>query len=425
MAFPKPHKTTLPNGLRIIVVPMKENPTVTVQVLVEAGSHYEDKKVNGISHFLEHMFFKGTTKRPGAHIISHEFDSIGADNNAFTGTEYTGYWAKARTKHFERIFDIIADVYLDPLLPEAEIEKEKGVIIEEINMYDDQPTSRVGELLNATLYGDQPAGRSITGPRENIRTMKREDFVAYRNAHYIPSKTLVVIAGGVKVSHALKLAKAAFGKLPAKRALKKTPVTQTQKSAQVALEYKKTEQSHLALAFRGYGVGDKRELAAGLLAGVLGKGMSSRLFQKLREEMGVCYYVGSGHHSHTDVGAFKIRAGVDNKRLEEVVEVILNEVRKLRDELIPLKELNKAKEIFIGGVEMGLESSDSLADWYGTDELIRRKLETPEQAIKRLRTLTPEDLQKVARDIFVDAKMNLAVVGPTKDATRLKKLLKI
>ncbi len=157
MAFPKPHKTTLPNGLRIIVVPMKENPTVTVQVLVEAGSHYEDKKVNGISHFLEHMFFKGTTKRPGAHIISHEFDSIGADNNAFTGTEYTGYWAKARTKHFERIFDIIADVYLDPLLPEAEIEKEKGVIIEEINMYDDQPTSRVSELLNTTLYGDQPA----------------------------------------------------------------------------------------------------------------------------------------------------------------------------------------------------------------------------------------------------------------------------
>jgi predicted Zn-dependent peptidase len=425
MSFPKPHKIKLKNGLRVIIVPMKETPTVTVQVLVEAGSHYEDKKMNGVSHFLEHMFFKGTTKRPSAHMISHEFDSIGADNNAFTGTEYTGYWAKARTKHFERIFDIISDVYLDPLLPDAEIEKEKGVIIEEINMHDDQPTSRVNHVLNELLYGDQPAGRSITGPRENIRVMKRDDFVTYRNAHYVPSKTIVVIAGGVQMSHALKLAKAAFGNLPSKRALRKVRVTEQQKASQIALEYKKTEQSHLALAFRGYGVNDKREIVAGLLAGVLGKGMSSRLFQKLREELGVCYYVRSGHSSHTDVGVFKIRAGVDNKRLEEVVSVILTEVRKLRDELVPKKELDKAKEIFIGGVEMGLESSDAIADWYGMDELIRRKLETPEQAIKRLRTITPEDLRKVARDIFTDAKMNLAVVGPTKDTTRLKKLLKI
>lgn len=425
MSFPKPHKTTLKNGLRIIIVPMKETPTVTVQVLVEAGSHYEEKRINGISHFLEHMFFKGTTKRPTAHIISHEFDSIGADNNAFTGTECTGYWAKARTKHFEHIFDIISDVYLDPLLPETEIEKEKGVIIEEINMYDDQPTARVRHILNELLYGDQPAGRSIAGTRENIRAMKRADFVTYRDAHYVPSKTIVVIAGGIHVPQALALAKKAFGALPGKHALRKARVIERQKAPRIALEYKKTEQSHLALAFRGYGMNDKRDAAAALLAGVLGKGMSSRLFQKLREELGVCYYVGSGHSAQTDVGTFEIRAGVDNKRLEEVLGVMLDEVRKLRDELVPLEELNKAKEILIGGVEMGLESSDSLAEWYGMDELLRRKLETPEQAIKRLRAVTSKDLRRVARDIFTDAKMNLAIVGPTKDAARLKKILKI
>lgn len=425
MAFPKPHKTTLPNGLRIIVVPMKDNPTVTVQVLVEAGSHYEDKKLNGISHFLEHMSFKGTTRRPTTMIISHEFDSIGAENNAFTGNEYTGYWAKARTKHFEHIFDIVSDVYLNPLLPETEIEKEKGVIIEEIKMYDDRPQARVRQTLDALLYGDQPAGRTIAGTKESVQTMQRKDLITYRDRHYIAPKTVVVVAGGVGISEAVRLAKKTFGKAPSGKVVRQQKVIERQTAPQIALEFKKTEQSHLILAFRGYPIHDKRETPTALLGAVLGRGMSSRLFQKLREELGVCYYVGSSHMSQASLGLFRISAGVDNKRLEEVVNVILEELRRLRNELVPERELEKTKEILIGGIEMGLESSDALADWYGMDEIIRKPLESPEVIIKKIKAVTAEDIRSAAQKTFTDAKMNLAVVGPTKDSTRLKKLLKI
>lgn len=425
MSFPRPHKTTLPNGLRVLVVPMKETPTVTVQVLVATGSHYEKKENNGISHFLEHVCFKGTTQRPTSKIINHEFAEIGAMNNAFTSEEATGYWSKARTKHFEHIFDITSDIYLNSTFPEAEIEKEKGVVIEEINMYDDQPTSVVRDVFMNLLHGDQPAGRTILGPKENIRALTRDEIVEYRNAHYVPSKTVIVIAGGITKTEGLRLAKKYFGHLPAGKIIKKPKVVEQQRAPRIATKERKTEQSHFVLGFRSFPMKDKRDVTASLLGAVLGGGMSSRLFQKLREELGVCYYVKSGNSSYADNGIFAIRAGVDTNRLEEVMTVVLDEVRKLKTELVDEKELKKTKEVILGAIQMGLESSDALADWYGMDEILGKPLETPEQTAKKIKAITAKDLQRVANQIFVNEGLNFAVVGPTKDATSLKKILKV
>ena len=190
-------KTILKNGLRVITVPMKDNPTVTVLVLVETGSKYETKAKNGISHFLEHMCFKGTAKRPTAQAISSELDGLGSSYNAFTSQEYTGYYAKSSANHFKKIFDVVSDIYLNSAFPAAEIEKEKGVIVEEINMYEDMPHRHVHDLFASLLYGDTPAGWNIAGTRDNVRAMKREDFVQYHQAHYVPKATTVIIAGKV------------------------------------------------------------------------------------------------------------------------------------------------------------------------------------------------------------------------------------
>src|ERR1035437_474694 len=207
-------KKVLHNGLRVITVPMKDNPTVTVLVLVEAGSKYETKKINGISHFLEHMCFKGTTKRPKAIDISKELDALGSQYNAFTAQEYTGYYAKSDAKHFRQIFDIVSDIYLNSTFPEAEMQKEKGVIIEEINMYEDMPQRHVQDLVMKLLYGDQPAGWNIAGEKKNILNMKRDTFVSYKSMHYLPEATVLVVAGKVTEKDVLKEVEKVFGSIP-------------------------------------------------------------------------------------------------------------------------------------------------------------------------------------------------------------------
>ncbi len=403
---------------------MPTSPTVTVTVLVEAGSRYETKQDNGLSHFLEHMCFKGTTKRPTSAIITRELEMIGAEYNAFTGEEMTGYWAKARTKHFDDILDVVSDIYLDPLLPEVELEKERGVIIEEINMYEDLPQRKVHDVLDELMYGDQPAGRSVIGPKENIRRFARADFVRYRDLHYVGTKTAIIIAGGFSntemVAHAKKyFSTARKGKGGMRRRTK-------EKQATPALLHKEkaTDQTHFVLGFRSYPLRDKRQMTLRLLAAVLGKGMSSRLFLKLREEMGVCYYVRANQESMTDTGVFKISAGLDSTRVEEVIEAIIDEAQKLRDVPVSLDELTKVKEMIIGAIAMGLETSDQVADWYH-DEILRQPLKTPAEIVKEIQAVTPAQIQKVAQDIFVNKKLNLALVGPKRNLTQLKKVARL
>ena len=418
-------KTILKNGLRVITVPMKDNPTVTALVLVETGSKYETKNINGLSHFLEHMCFKGTIKRPTARDISTELDTLGAQYNAFTGQEYTGYYAKSDAKHFKKIFDVVSDIYLNSTFPEPEMQKEKGVVIEEINMYEDLPMRHVQDMIMEVLYGDQPAGWSITGSIDNIKAMKRDDFVKYKKEQYVPSATTVIVAGPVSEKEIMHEVKKAFGDLGKARKSGKVRTIEKQSAPNALVKFKKTDRTHFVLGFRAYDVYDKRNYALSVLSGILGAGMSSRLFHKLREEMGVCYYIKALPDGSTDHGSFQISSGVDNKRVKEVISAILVECKKLKDEKVSEKELNKVKEILIGGMKMGLESTDEVATFYGGQEVMREHIETPEEKAKKIKKVTAAEVQKIAREIFQNKKLNLALIGPFAEESEFIPLLKV
>ena len=367
-------KKTLPNGLRIITVPMKDNPTVTVLVLVAVGSKYETKEINGLSHFLEHMCFKGTKKRPTALHISHELDSVGAQYNAFTGQEYTGYYAKAAAKHAPLLVDVVSDIYLNSTLPEAEMEKEKGVIIEEINMYNDLPQRKVQDIFMSLLYGNQPAGWDIAGTKEKVSKMKRSDFIDYRSKFYTAPETLVVVSGSIDEKEILKLVEKQFQSSSPKKGGGKLPVSEKQDMPAISNQKKETDQTHFVLGVRTFDAYAKKNAELKVLTGVLSGGMSSRLFEKMRNKLGICYYVNASEDSFTDHGFFSVSAGVKNERLVEAIKEILKELASLRDTLVPEKELAKVKDYLVGGMYLGLESSDSLAEFYGSQEIIKKPL---------------------------------------------------
>ncbi len=417
-------KKVLKNGLRIVTVPMADNKTATVLVLVEAGSEYEEKSNNGISHFLEHMCFKGTTKRPKAGDISLELDTLGAQSNAFTSHEFTGYYAKAHSKNVYKMIDVISDMYLNPIFDRKEINKEKGVIIEEMNLYKDLPMHKVWDLFMKLLYGDIPVGRTILGDKNFIKKTSQIDFLEYRNKHYVASATTVVVAGGIDEKKVIKEIEAKFEKIDLGKKENKEKVKEVQKKPQVGIEYKKSDQSHLILGVRAFDFSKKDNLVASVLSGVLGVGMSSRLFNKLRNEMGVCYYVRAENDSYSDHGYLGVSAGVDNKRVGEVVSAVLEELNKLKTTLVSEKELKKVKEKLISGLILGLESSDAYAKYYGVQEILKRPVENPIDKIKKIKEVTAQDIKRVANKIFVDKGLNLAVIGPIKDKKPLSKILK-
>lgn len=405
-------KTKLKNGLRVITIPMKDNPTVTVLVLVETGSKYETKSKNGISHFLEHMCFKGTEKRPTAHSISSELDRLGSQSNAFTSQEYTGYYAKSDSKNFKKVFDIVSDIYLNSTFNEAEIEKEKGVIVEEINMYEDMPQQQVQQAFVSLLYGDQPAGWNIAGTRENVRAMTRNDFVAYKKAHYVPSATTVVVSGNIKEKEVEQEIARIFGAIKSAPKASKKETTSRQSKPAVAIKFKKTDQTHVVVGVRTFDAYDKRLPVLFVLSTILGGGMSSRLFIKLREELGVAYYVRAVNDNSTDHGFFEISAGVANNRVHEVIREILLECKKLTTELVKKDEIEKAQEYLLGNMKLELESSDAWASYIGGQEMLHKKIEMPEDVEKKIRKVTPAQIQALAQELFVDRSLNLALVGP-------------
>ena len=418
-------KKVLKNGLRVITIPMKDNPTVTVLVLVEAGSKYEEKRVNGISHFLEHMCFKGTLKRPKAIDISKELDSIGSQYNAFTAQEYTGYYAKSDAKHFRKIFDIVSDIYLNSTFPEIEMEREKGVIIEEINMYEDMPQRHVQDLMMKLLYGDTPAGWNIAGEKKNITEMKRDDFITYKKQHYLPEATVLIVSGSVTEMQVMQEVNKIFGEMKRGQKVGKKKVKEEQKNPEVLINFKKTDQTHFVLGVRSLNLFSEKNAILSVLGGVLGGGMSSRLFQKLREEMGVGYYVRAYNDAYTDHGFFQVSAGVDNKRIEEVIKAVLSECRKLTDQEVGQEELNKVKECLIGNMKLSLESSDDIANFYGGQELLKHELKNAEEKAKEIRQVTASQIQNLAKDIFQNSKLNLALIGPFKENTEKAKFLKL
>jgi predicted Zn-dependent peptidase len=414
-------KTVLKNGVRLITAPF-DTETTTVLVLVETGSKYETDKQMGLSHFLEHMCFKGTTKRPSSLQISSELDAIGAQYNAFTGYEYTGYYAKAHKKHVATLIDVVTDIYQDQLFDQKEIDKEKGVIVEEINMYEDMPQRVVADVLMEAMYGDQPAGRNIAGTIESVRAFNREDFVKYVTKHYVAEATVVVVAGAVPTDVQSQI-ETAFASIRTSAKDAKVPTQDTQQAPIIKAKKKQSDQTHLILAARTYNEYDPKNYALRVLATVLGKGMSSRLFNKLRDEMGVCYYVRADIDTFTDHGFFNISAGVDTKRVEEVVTVLRDQLYRLRDEAVSDVELEKAKEYICGGMYLGLETSDSIADYFGFQEVFRKSIETPAQVEAKIRAVTKEDIQAIAKEFIKPENFTLALVSPFEDVASLERIL--
>lgn len=419
------NKTTLPNGVRVIVVPLKGNPSTTAMVLTETGSNDESKQENGLSHFLEHMCFKGTARRPSAKHVSQELDALGAYHNAFTSQEVTGYYVKAENRHFPRVLDVLADIYLHPAFPERDVEIERGVIIEEMGMYEDQPQAEVAEDLLALLYGETPAGRRIIGTRENLTRFTREDLVAYHRAHYVAGKTVVVVAGDTTLAQVLREVRKHFGAMPRGKKRKRPAVVENQKKPALRVRRKSTNQTHLIVSFRSFAARDKRAPALALLSNILGGGSSSRLHQKLRDELGACYYVGAATEEATDHGIFAVPVGINASRILEVVEVVLAECRALTQELVPEDELQRTKEYLVGKILRGAETSQDLAEYYASNEVLGARLETPRELERLIRKTTAEEVRRVAKAIFKNENLNLAVVGDVESTPALKKALRV
>ncbi len=418
-------KTTLPNGLRIITEQMAGTKTATVLVLVATGSKYETKNISGISHFLEHMTFKGTKKRPTPLHIAEPLDRIGAQYNAFTSQEYTGYYVKADASHLDLIMDIVADITINQKFDQKEINKESGVIIEEINMYNDSPARKVWDIWSDLLYGDQPAGWDVAGRKEVVAALKREDFVKYHHSHYVAKNTLLVVTGAINEKKVIEKAKVLFKNIRLNNGLPKLPVKESQKKPAIAVSHKTTDQSHLMIGVRTYDLWDKRRFALEILATILGGGMSSRLFQLLRDKLGAAYYVRTGAEFLTDHGFLVTSAGIDNKRAEFVIKSILNEYSRISREKVSPTELGKAKDHLKGGLVLGIETSDEIASFYGFQEILKKEIMKPEEIMEKIQAVTASQIQEVAKDIFRPEKLNLAMIGPFKNSGSFVKLLKI
>ncbi|MDO8663489.1 MAG: pitrilysin family protein [Candidatus Wildermuthbacteria bacterium] len=418
------HKTTLKNGLRIITSPQEGTQALTILVLVGTGSKYEKKEINGISHFLEHMYFKGTKKRPSALLISETLDRVGGIYNAFTGEECTGYFAKTEASHFELAMDWVSDIFLNSTLPPKEIEKEKKVIWEEINMRQDHPMEYVQVLWSKLLYGDQPAGWDTAGTKESVEGISRKKLTNYLKTQYVASNTIVSVAGKIDSSFCIEKIKEYFSKIKLGSPLSKPKVIERQDCPEVFLQTKQTDQAHLCLGVRGYNIFHPQRYAVELLAVILGGMMSSRLFTEVREKLGLAYYIRTEANLDPDAGYLVTQAGVDNKRVERAIVTIVKEYKKIARKKVSQSDLKKAKDNTKGRMALLLESSDAQASFCAIQELLEKKVLTREEIFSEIDKVRDSDILKVARDIFRPENLNLAMIGPFKDKNKFKELLK-
>ncbi|MDP3882796.1 MAG: pitrilysin family protein [Candidatus Staskawiczbacteria bacterium] len=420
-------KTTFKNGLRVLTVPIKNAKSVTVLILVGTGSKYEKKDINGISHFLEHMFFKGTKKRPDTLNISETLDRIGGEYNAFTSKEVTGFWAKVDKKHTDIALDWISDMFLNSKFEEEEIQREKGVIVEELNMYLDTPTAYVSELFEDLLYKDQPAGWRIVGERENIMSFDKQKILNYFKSHYSSKNTVICVSGDINAKQIQEKINKYFKKTEITTLPQKAPVLEKQSEPEVLIHNKKTDQTHFCLGVRAYNMFDPRRYALSLMAIILGGNMSSRLFISVRERNGLAYYVHTSFEDTTDTGFLVTQAGIKNDSLEKAVSLILKDYKDLKENKITPKELKKAKDFLRGKMALSLDATDAQASFYAIQEVMGEKVLTPEEKLKMIDKVTVNDIKKIAEDIFLPEKLNLAVIGPIEEnnSGRLKELLKL
>ena len=412
-------KTELGNGIRVVTAPFPQVGSVSCFVMLAAGSRYETPDAKGIAHFAEHMFFKGTERRPTARTISTEIDAIGGEFNAFTGKELTGYYVRCGSETRDTALDVLADMLLHSRFDEAEITKEKGVILEEMNVYLDTPQRYVGNVYDRLLYADQPLGWDIIGTRETVQDATRETFTTYLDTWYRPERMVVGIGGRIGDGLTERLEEL-LGGIEPRPTGHPTDVELPPDTSPVLVHKKDSEQAHLILGVRGYPIGHPNRYALQLLAVVLGGGMSSRLFTEVRERRGLGYYVHAGNTAYTDAGTFYASAGVDVARVDEAITTILGELRKIAAEPVPAEELEKARGYSKGRFVLRLESPQGTIQYGLRREVLEGEIEEPDELLRRLDEVTVEDVQRVARDLFEDKRLYLALVGPFDDPARFE-----
>ncbi|MDP3710782.1 MAG: pitrilysin family protein [bacterium] len=417
-------KTILKNGLRIITVPMQGTNTITVLVLCGTGSDYESKNINGISHFLEHMFFKGTKNRPTPDSIKHELDSMGSVSNAFTSHEVTGYHIKAAKTYLDQSLDLLADIYKNSLLPAEEIDRERQVVIEEMHRDWDTPTLYIWWVWENLLYGDQPAGWDVIGEEKVIRGLPRQDFADYFQHQYVASNTAVVVAGNFAEQETIEKITSTFSDLRDGSPERQKPaVKEEQKNPAIKIVYKETDQTHLAIGFRGLDANHPDRYIADILAAILGGSWSARMWDKIREKLGLAYTVMTAHESYSNRGFLVTYAGVDHKNVEKTIQAALEEYKKIVEEPVGEAELKRVKDYIRGTTLIGLESSSSMASFVGGEEMLTGKPVTIDEVFGIIDKVTIEDIRRVAGTIIKKDNLNLAMIGPFKEDGRLSKLL--
>lgn len=416
-------KYTLDNGLRVILAPMKDTRTVTVLLLTATGSRYETKANNGVSHFLEHMFFKGTKKRPTSLSITEELDAIGGDYNAYTSKDRTGYYAKVDSKHAEVALDVVSDIFLNSTIDAKEIERERGAILQELNMYEDSPRRKVSDLFEELLYGDHPLGWDIIGTKENIRNMKRSQFLSYLKKQYVAGNVVVGVGGNFDVKKMKQLIEEYFSGMRTGKASAFKRIKEKQDKPGILIRKKKTDQTNFIVGARAFDFYHPDRYALSILATILGGNMSSRLFMEVRERRGLAYGIHTSVDVSHDAGYLATQCGVEHGNLEEALKTILDEYRRIATEHVPEKELSKAKEYIKGMTVMGLEASDEVISYLAEQEVAKGEVRLPEERFAKLDAVTAEDVLRVAQYVFKPDRLNLAVIGPNANKKKLQKLL--
>lgn len=419
-----PKVQRLKNGLTLVTVNLPHLDSVTTLVAVGAGTRYEAQKVNGISHFLEHMFFKGSKKFPSAELIAELVDGMGAVNNAWTSHEVTSYWIKSATAKLEMSLDILSSMLKEPLLKPEEVERERGVIIEEIKMINDDPARLVFDLYQNLQFGDQPLGWHVIGTESIINSLTKAQFKEYMQSLYLTSNMALVLVGNLPKGFE-DLAQKYFGALKDK-SFQKSQAYQKgyQDKPRVAIHHKKTDQASIVLGVEGFDRSDSRRYPTRVLSAILGEGMSSRLFIQVRERRGLAYYVRSNHEPFLDTGMFWANAGLKLSKLEEGIKVIKEEMQKMALKKISAAELKKGKDMIRGRLALRSESTNFLAEVYGVDFVLDRQIETFEEYLAKIESVTAEDIQAVAKELFKPERYNLQMVAPLKNPEKFKAILK-
>ena len=405
--------STLPNGLRVASCTMPSSQTVAVGIWCAVGGRHESARLGGISHFLEHLLFKGTRSRTSQQ-ISEEIEGVGGDLNAFTAEERTCYYAAASADHFSRVAGVLSDMYRNSRFAPVEIERERGVITEEIEMVRDEPAQHVHELLNTETWKGNSLGRPITGTRKSLAAITRKDLLEHLSRHYHAGKTIFTASGAVEHDEVVKLAGKLLGKLPNTGRIQvgrspKVPVVQS--APRILIESRENQQSQVALAFRGVGACDPKRYAASLLHVILGGTMSSRLFQELRERRGLCYSISSSLSTYSDCGSFDISFGLDGDNVGKALRLIFKECRRIAEKGPSVAELRRARDYSIGTSRMALERAGTQNYRLGSSLLTHGKVVPPEEVYAILAKVTVREVQAIAKKILNTRTLSLAMVG--------------